>query len=159
MKKKLRFFSIMIFLTCHWIAFGQGKTITGKVTDDTNMPLPGVSVVINGTTKGTITDMNGAYSLSVGEGQEVLIYSFIGFESQKVTIGDRININIQLKPEVFGMDEVVVVGYGTSKNSDLSGASVSVSGEKLKGTVGANLDQGMQGRAAGVTAVNIKINA
>lgn len=153
MKKKLRFFSIMIFLTCHWIAFGQGKTITGKVTDDTNMPLPGVSVVINGTTKGTITDVNGAYSLSVGEDQDMLIYSFIGFESQKVTIANRTTINIQLKPEVFGMEEVVVVGYGTSKKSDLSGASVSVSGEKLKGTVGANLDQAMQGRAAGVTAV------
>jgi TonB-linked SusC/RagA family outer membrane protein len=154
MKKKLRFFSIMIFLTCHWIAFGQGKTITGKVTDDTNMPLPGVSVVINGTTKGTITDMNGAYSLSVGEGQEVLIYSFIGFESQKVTIGDRININIQLKPEVFGMEEVVVVGYGTMKKSDLSGASVSVSEDKIKGSVITNLDQSLQGRAAGVTSVS-----
>lgn len=153
MKENLRFFSVVFFLSMHLLLFGQGKTITGKVTDDTKAPLPGVSVVIEGTTQGTITDVNGGYSVAVPDDSKVLVYSFIGFESQKVEVAGKTVINVLLKPENIGIDEVVVVGYGTMKKSDLSGASVSVGEDKIKGSVITNLDQALQGRAAGVTSM------
>ncbi|PZX16829.1 TonB-linked SusC/RagA family outer membrane protein [Breznakibacter xylanolyticus] len=154
MKENLRFFSVVFFLSINFMLFGQGKTITGKVTDDTKAPLPGVSVVIEGTTQGTITDVNGGYSVAVPDDSKVLVYSFIGFESQKVEVAGKTVINVLLKPENIGIDEVVVVGYGTMKKSDLSGASVSVGEDKIKGSVITNLDQSLQGRAAGVTSVS-----
>ncbi|MBN2743504.1 MAG: TonB-dependent receptor [Marinilabiliaceae bacterium] len=154
MKENLRFFSVVFFLSMHLLLFGQGKTITGKVTDDTKAPLPGVSVVIEGTTQGTITDVNGGYSVAVPDDSKVLVYSFIGFESQKVEVAGKTVINVLLKPENIGIDEVVVVGYGTMKKSDLSGASVSVGEDKIKGSVITNLDQSLQGRAAGVTSLS-----
>jgi TonB-dependent starch-binding outer membrane protein SusC len=154
MKKILRMCFVMVFLSMHWMAFGQGKTITGKVTDDAGLPLPGVSVVIEGTTDGTITDFKGQYSLLVPADKQVLVYSFIGFKTVKLEIADRTVINLKMDPEVLGIDEVVVVGYGTMKKSDLSGASVSVSGESLKASGSPSIDQALQGRAAGVVAVN-----
>lgn len=154
MKKNLRIFSVMFFLALHWVAFGQGKTITGKVTDDLNAPLPGVSVVIEGTSQGTITTIDGDYSLSVPENAKTLVFSFIGFQTQKVQVSGKSTINVQLLPDVKSIDEVVVVGYGSMKKTDLSGSSVTVSQEKLKGSVITNLDQALQGRAAGVSTVS-----
>lgn len=123
------------------------------MTDDANLPLPGVSVIISGTKSGTITDANGQYSLSVPSDSKALVFSFIGFKSQTVDIAGRIVINLQLEPEVMGINEVVVVGYGTMKKTDISSASISVSEEKIKGSVITNLDQALQGRAAGVTSM------
>jgi len=154
MKKNLRIFSVMFFLALQWAAFGQGKTISGKVTDDLNAPLPGVSVVIEGTSQGTITTVDGDYSLSVPEEAKSLVFSFIGFQTQKMQISGKTVINVQLQPDVKAIDEVVVVGYGTMKKTDLSGSSVTVSQDKLKGSVITNLDQALQGRAAGVSTVS-----
>jgi TonB-dependent starch-binding outer membrane protein SusC len=102
MKKILRMCFVMVFLSMHWMAFGQGKTITGKVTDDAGLPLPGVSVVIEGTTDGTITDFKGQYSLLVPADKQVLVYSFIGFKTVKLEIADRTVINLKMDPEVIG---------------------------------------------------------
>lgn len=134
-------------------ALAQSKMVSGVVTDDTNQPLPGVAVVVPGTTIGTVTDFDGKYSLNVGDAQK-LSFSFIGFTSQTVDVAGRSTINIKMASDSKELDDVVVVGYGTMKKSDLSGASVSVGEEALKGSVITNLDQSLQGRAAGVTSVS-----
>ncbi|MCU4177241.1 TonB-dependent receptor [Marinilabiliaceae bacterium N1Y90] len=142
-----------MFLVVHSI-FGQNRTISGTVTDDMNEPLPGVSIQIEGTTQGTITDFDGNYTLSLPEGNVILHFSFIGFENKKIEVGTQTVLNVQLQMDTEGLDEVVVVGYGTMKKSDLSGASVSLDADKLVAAGIANIDQALQGRAAGVTAVS-----
>lgn len=131
----------------------SGGVVTGVVTDDTNQPLPGVAVVVPGTTIGTVTDFDGKYSINVGDAKK-LQFSFIGFTSVEETLGGRSSVNVQMKSDATELDDVVVVGYGVMKKSDLSGSSVSVGEEALKGSVITNLDQSLQGRAAGVTSVS-----
>jgi TonB-linked SusC/RagA family outer membrane protein len=123
--------------------------IQGKVTDATGQPLPGVTVIVEGTTTGTVTDIDGNYSLSASEG-DVLVFSFVGFESRRVTVGNQTTIDIQLAEDAQALEEVVVVGYGTVKKSDLTGSVSSVSGEELQRQPITTLDQGLQGLAAGV---------
>ena len=134
-------------------AWAQSGVVTGVVTDDTNQPLPGVAVVVSGTTVGTVTDFDGKYSINVGNAKK-LSFSFIGFTSVDEAINGRSTINVQLQSDSKELDDVVVVGYGTMKKSDLSGSSVSVGESALKGSVITNLDQSLQGRAAGVTSVS-----
>ncbi len=133
-------------------AWAQSKVVTGVVTDDQGQPLPGVAVMVPGTTSGTVTDFDGKYSLNVGDAAN-LSFSFIGFQTEKVAIGGRSTVSIQLKSDSQELDDVVVVGYGTMKKSDVSGASVNVGEEAIKASVITNLDQSLQGRAAGVTSV------
>src|SRR5690606_10250439 len=97
------------------------QTITGTVTDQNGEPLPGVTVSVPGTTTGTATDLDGKYSLSVPEGS-TLVFSFIGFESQSFEVGTRNVIDVVLIEDVSSLDEVVVVGYGTQRKSDLTGS-------------------------------------
>ncbi len=126
--------------------------IRGKITDDDGEPLPGATVQEKGTTNGTITDIDGTYSLSIPE-NAVVVVSFVGFGSQEVSVGGRSVIDVTLSQDISALDEVVVIGYGTMKKSDLTGAISSVSGEDLKETrVGNVLDQA-QGRLAGVDIV------
>jgi len=136
------------------INYGQNKTITGTVKDDTGDPLPGVSIIIEGTTNGTISDVDGVFSLDVPQEGVKLVFSFIGFKDHIVDVTNQTVLNIQMFSETEGLDEVVVVGYGTMKKSDLSGASVSLNADKLLGAGIANLDQALKGRAAGVSAVS-----
>lgn len=106
-----------------------------------------------GTTNGVITDIDGNFALNVKPGATIVV-SFIGYVSQEIKITNQTTVNITLKEDSEMLDEVVVVGYGTMKKSDLSGASVSMSEDKIKGSIITNLDQSLQGRAAGVTAVS-----
>lgn len=154
MKANLRLFTVLVMFFVSQIIMAQSKTITGTVTDDTNQPLPGVSIRIEGTNTGTITDFDGNYSLNVPLGNVVLQFSFIGFKDQNVNVANQTTVNVQLLLSSIGIDEVVAVGYGTAKKSDLSGASVSLNADKLKGGGIVNLDQALKGRAAGVTAVS-----
>lgn len=144
----------IFFLAFQLIAFGQEKTVKGNITDETGQPLPGVSVMVEGTTRGSATDLDGNYSIELREGENVLQYSFIGFEKHTEKVGDRSVIDVQMQPETRAIDEVVVVGYGSMNKSDVSTASVSVKGDDLQQSVSANLDQALQGRAAGVTAIS-----
>ena len=93
----------------------QQKSISGKVTDNTNSPLPGVSVVIKGTTTGTITDSDGNYSLSNVPQNAILQFSFVGMKTQEIFVVGKTNIDVALAEEAIGLDEVVAVGYGTQK--------------------------------------------
>src|SRR5665647_1826367 len=128
-------------------------TVSGVVKDAGNQSLTGVSVVVKGTSVGIVTGIDGKYTLTVPSGSTTLQFSFIGFTNQEVAINGRSVIDVNLVEETLTLDEVVVVGYGVQRKSELTGASVSVSSEKLKSSIVANLDQALQGRAAGVTAV------
>lgn len=127
-------------------------TVTGKVTDDTGAGLPGVNVVLKGTTSGTTTDANGNYSMSLSgvNEQSTLVFSFIGFDSQEQQLNGRTSIDVNLVANIQALNEVVVVGYGSQKKSDVTGAMVRLNEETLRDVPVANIQQAMQGRAAGI---------
>ncbi len=110
----------------------QTKTITGKVTDDSGVPLPGVTIVIKGTTQGTITNIDGIFSLEIPKDRDVLTFSYLGFKSQDVMLDGKVSLNIEMKPDVIGLDEVVAIGYGVAKKSDLTGAITQVKADDLR---------------------------
>ncbi|WP_138990838.1 TonB-dependent receptor [Larkinella sp. C7] len=124
--------------------------ITGRVTSETGEGLPGVSVVVKGTSRGTTTDVQGRYQLSIPDEATALVYSFVGYVSQEQLVQNRSVIDIQLVPDTKSLNEVVVVGYGQVKKSDLTGAVATVPVEEIRKVAVTSLDQALQGRAAGV---------
>jgi TonB-linked SusC/RagA family outer membrane protein len=131
----------------------QTKTINGTVTEaSTAEPIPGVSILIKGTTSGTISDMDGNFTISASP-NDVLIFSFIGFLNEEVPVGNLTTIEVVMVEDFIGLDEVVVTGYGVQKKSDVTGSIASVSNEKLTEVPIAGVDQALQGRAAGVNII------
>src|SRR5690606_35650017 len=104
----------------------------GKVTDDKGDGIPGVNVLVKETTMGTVTDTEGVYNLQVDNANAILVFSSIGFVSQEIAVGNRRTIDVGLQVDVTQLSEIVVVGYGTQKRQDLTGAIASVNGEDLK---------------------------
>ena len=149
MKNKLLAFMLALLATAGTLS-AQNR-VMGTVTDDIG-PVIGASVMEKGTQNGAVTDLDGNYVITVKPGA-TLVFSSIGYATQEIEVGNQSRINVLLKEDTEFLDEVVVVGYGTMKRSDLSGASVSMKEEDLKGSVITNLDQSLQGRAAGVSAV------
>ncbi|MBN1951302.1 MAG: TonB-dependent receptor [Bacteroidales bacterium] len=141
--------ALLLFAFLQTVAFTQGKEITGNVTDIEGNTLPGVSIQIKGTTQGTITDFDGNYVIIV-PGNATLAYSFVGFLSQEFPVGDQTTINVILKEDIMELDEIVVVGYGTTKKSDLTGAMSSLGEEDFNAGSGGSPEQMIQGRVAGV---------
>ncbi len=129
----------------------QKVDVSGSARDQIG-PIVGASVIEKGTANGTTTDLDGYFRLSVAPGA-TLVFSSIGYATQEIPIGNRTIFNVTLREDTEYLDEVVVVGYGTMKKSDLAGASVSMKEEDLRGSLITNFDQAFQGRAAGVTAV------
>ncbi|WP_229365890.1 TonB-dependent receptor [Fibrisoma montanum] len=126
------------------------QTVAGTVLDEKGAALPGVSVVLKGSTRGTTTDPAGKYRLSVPDGNATLVFSFVGYQTQEVAVGTRSVIDITLQSDDKSLNEVVVVGYGTVKKSDLTGSVAKVGEAAIKATPIVSLDRAMQGRAAGV---------
>ncbi len=133
-------------------AVQQTKKITGTVSDAQG-PIIGASVVVKGTSNGVATDFDGNFTLNVSQGQTIVI-SYIGYLTKEFKVDGRNQYDILLEEDKKMLDEVVVVGYGTMKKSDISGASVSLGESAVKGSIITSLDQSLQGRAAGVTAVS-----
>ncbi len=127
-------------------------SVTGKVIDEKGEGLPGVNILIKGTRQGTVTDAGGTFTLRVPDEKAVLVFSFVGYISQEVTVGSQTSINILLEVDDKSLEEVVVVGYGTVKKSDLTGAVTRVGEKEIKATPVIALDRALQGRAAGVMA-------
>lgn len=123
----------------------QEKAVTGKVTDKAGLPLPGVTVVIKGTTIGTITDMNGSFNMSNVNENSTLKFSFVGMRSIEILVGDQSVINISMTEETIGIEEIVAVGYGVQKKVNLTGAVTSVNIEKLENRPITNASQALQG--------------
>ncbi|QDA60275.1 SusC/RagA family TonB-linked outer membrane protein [Hymenobacter jejuensis] len=141
----------LLGLTPSIVLAQTGRTVTGTVTADNGEGLPGVTVVIKGTTVGTGTDANGKFSLSVPSDNTVLVISSIGYARQEVTVGNRATLNVKLATETTALNEVQVVGYGVQKKSQVTGAISSVTEEQLRDVPVANVGQALQGRAPGVT--------
>lgn len=127
----------------------QNKLITGKVTDDHNESLPGVTVTIKGTQKGTLTDSDGKYSIKV-QSTDKLVYSFMGYESSTLSVDNKSVINVSLKSLTTGLEEVVVVGYGTIKRKDITGSVSNVAVNEIQMAPVRSFDEALAGRAAGV---------
>jgi len=147
-----KFISCLVMLLCSVSLLAQNKVVKGVVKDANGEPIIGASVIEKNTTNGVITDLDGNYSMTIAEGK-VLEISAIGFTTVELTVGNSNDYNAVLEEDRQLLDEVVVVGYGTMKRSDLSGSSVSMKEADLKGSIVTSLDQTLQGRAAGVSSV------
>lgn len=129
---------------------GQQGILTGKVTDKAGNPLPGVTVVVKGTTVGTITDTNGHFLLANVPSGSVVLFSFVGMKPQEVAVTEESSITIVMEEETFGIEEVVAVGYGTQKKRNITGAVSTVNTDEVNKIPVAGLDQALQGQVAGV---------
>lgn len=154
MKKLLLLFALFVFLGAQLLA--QTKLINGNVTSQVDgNPVPGVSVVAIGTAIGTITDMDGNYSLNVPENTKILMFTFVGMKTVKETIGDRTTINVGLEPDVPGLDEMIVTAFGTTRKKKTLGYSIQdVRGEELVTAREPNIVNSLQGRLSGVQITN-----
>ncbi len=128
----------------------QQQTVSGTVTDASGESLPGVTVVVKGTTTGTITNFDGAYSLPNIPGDGILVFSFVGMESQEVVVAGQSVINVVLESKVSDIGEVVVVGYGVQRREAVTGSVASIAGESLRDIPASNFTQALQGRLPGV---------
>lgn len=121
----------------------QDRIISGKVTSPDGESLPGVSVLIKGSNTGTVTDTEGSYKLTVPSGDAVVVFSFIGFSQEEITVGNQTVIDIILTPSLESLSEVVVIGYGTVKKSDLTGSVSSIKADELKAVPVTSFDQAL----------------
>ena len=128
----------------------QRRAITGKVTDATGATIPGVSVVVKGTSNGTITDANGKYSLSNILGNETLLFSFVGMKMTEVTVGNKSEYNVTLSEDVISMEDVVVIGYGTQRKMDLTGSISQVKMSSLENKQAVSVADYLRGSIAGL---------
>jgi TonB-linked SusC/RagA family outer membrane protein len=131
----------------------QGITITGRViSHEDNTGLPGVNVIVMGTSQGTVTDIDGNYTLEVPDAESVLVFSSVGFIQEEVAVGNKTVIDMVLTPDITALDEIVVIGYGEQKLSDISGSVSTVSAEKIAQSPVPNLSNSLVGQAAGIIA-------
>ena len=151
---------LLLFLTLTFSfanVYSQNITITGNVSSEENEPVPFVSIKVKAANKGTKTDFTGNYTLSLKDTSElVLVYSAIGFKKQEILVGSQRIINVVLKPSSELLEEVTVVGYGTVKTKELTGATSKVGGEDIEKMNVARMDQALQGQVSGV---NISTNS
>jgi TonB-linked SusC/RagA family outer membrane protein len=131
----------------------QKGSVSGKVTDSSGVVLPGVTVIVKGTTNGTVTDSDGKYALANVPGNATLQFSFVGMKMQEIVVAGKTGINVVMDEEAVGIEEVVAVGYGTMKKSDLTGSLASIKTEQLNAFPTTTVSQALQGRASGVQIV------
>ncbi|MBN2806338.1 MAG: TonB-dependent receptor [Prolixibacteraceae bacterium] len=155
-RAQLKRFSLIILIMLYLSVSAYAQlTITGIVTDaNDNSPLVGVTVVIKGSTIGTVTNLDGAYQIRANNNNDVLVFSYIGYTSTEVPIGNENVINVVLKANAIDIDDVVVIGYGTVQKEDLTGSVAVVSAKDLTRTPAATFTQALQGRASGVMVSN-----
>lgn len=141
--------SIFLLLCSHFGLRAQNVEVSGQVLDPTGFALPGVNIVVSGTASGTVTDVNGNYRISVPS-DAILVFNFIGFQSQEVSVDGRSLINVVLVEDFLSLSEVVVVGYGTQRREAVTGSVATVRGDELREVPSSNLTQALQGRVSGV---------
>jgi TonB-dependent starch-binding outer membrane protein SusC len=147
-----RYLAILLLLFFSSVTFAQtARTVTGKITDKNGLVLPGTNVIIQGTTTGVQTDMNGNYQIIVeNPANAVLEYSFIGYTIKRIPVGTQAVIDVILEEDAVGLNEVVVIGYGTVKKRDLTGSVASIKTEEISKTATNNALQSMQGKISGL---------
>jgi TonB-dependent starch-binding outer membrane protein SusC len=143
------FVLLMLILTSSAV-YAQNETVNGKITDETGTGMPGVNIVLKGTTQGTTSDVNGDYSIKTSGDDVVLVFTFIGYRTQEISANGKTVIDVSMAPDVESLTEVVVVGYGIQKKSDLTGAVASVPLDNLKEAPNTNIAQFLQGTVPGL---------
>jgi outer membrane receptor protein involved in Fe transport len=133
-------------------AYGQ-IGIRGKVVDENNEGLPGTTVAIRGASTGTITDENGNYSLEVQDAETVLVFTYVGYATQEIEVGNLTEINVQMTPEYMSLDQVVVVGYGTQRKKDITGSIAIADTEIMEKSESTNITNRLQGLVPGVKVI------
>ena len=131
----------------------QQRTVSGKVTDSSGQPLPGATIVLKGTTQGTVTNTDGEYSFSSLPENATLVFSFVGMKTQEVPVAGKTSINITMAEESIGIEEVVAIGYGTQKKVNLTGSVVAISNEEIERRQVGQSQMALQGIAPGVTVI------
>ena len=151
----LRTLALLFVALLSQLALAQTRTVNGVVTDSNGEPLVGVTIAVKGSTNyGVITDLDGKYTISVPQDKTTLVFSYVGFLEQQVQVGNQSTHNVQMKEDNVGLDEVVVIGYGSVKRKDLTGAVASVRGEDLAAVPVNNVAQALQGKLPGVNVVS-----
>jgi hypothetical protein len=142
---------MFLFISAH----AQTSNITGKVTSaDSGEPIPGVNVRIKGTTIGSVTGIDGNYSITAAPGN-ILVFSFLGFSTQEINVKQTGAINVKLSSTSSNLNEVVVTGYARTKRKDVTGSISSISGDELRQTQPTTFDQALQGKVAGVVVQQV----
>lgn len=144
----------MLFLTFMVMSIGaiaQDRSVSGSVKDEAGNLMPGVSIAIKGTTTGTVTDSNGDFRLSVPNGTTVLVFSFVGYSTIEVPVGDQTTVNVSMQPDIVSLSEIVVTGYASQEKKDLTGSVGVVKSSDLVQIPSSNINSQLQGRVAGVT--------
>ncbi|MDT0643755.1 TonB-dependent receptor [Zunongwangia sp. F363] len=147
---KLKIVLRLLFFLVVNVAFAQTKTVSGTVTDTSGVPLPSVNVVVEGTSKGVITDFDGYYTIENITPQNRLVFSYIGMQDQVVQVGGKETIDVVLQNSASGLDEVVLVAYGSTTRRDLTGAIGTVSSEEIEKFPATSVNEALQGKTAGV---------
>lgn len=148
-----RYILIIIASLFASVAFAQNMSVSGRITDENNEPAIGASVIVSGTTTGVVTDVNGRYTVKVKQGQ-VLVFNYLGYKEQRVMITTQNIVDVKLVPDTNMLDELVVVGYGATKRSDLTGAIASVSADKVAEYQSSSVLDALAGQVAGVNIVS-----
>ena len=146
------FYSLLLTLLVMTGAYAQDVTVKGKVNDEQGQGLPGVSVLVKGTSAGTVTDVEGNYTVNA-PGTATLVFSFIGYMTQEIPLGNKTSLDVKMATDTKALDEVVVVGYGTAKKATLTGSVTAVKGAELQKAPSTNLSNTLGGRLPGVSAV------
>lgn len=154
-ERNIKNYFIVFILLLSGSMFSQSIKVSGTVTDSVEgSVLPGVSIIIKGTSKGTQTDFDGKFNISVEKQEDILIFSYLGYKLKEVKVNGKNIVNVSLLPDLEQLDEIVVIGYGTSKKSDLTGSVVNISGADLVKQPISNVGEALSGRLAGVQIVS-----
>lgn len=145
----IRSSALLLLLVTTFAVVAQKRIVAGKITDVKGTGIPGVNVILKGTTNGTATDSDGTFSIEASEG-DVLQISFIGFAPQEIAVANQTRIDVQMQEDVATLEEVVVVGYGEMRRADLTSAQTSISSKDIERTINTTIEQAIQGRSAGV---------
>lgn len=149
---KRLFFKIIVLCSISHFALAQQSQLQGTVVDKDKVPMPGVSILVKGTNNGVVTDFDGQFSVNVNQ-DDVLLFSFIGYKSQEIAYAGQASLNIEMESDLVGLDEVVVVGYGSLQRKDITGSVVSVKVSEAVSQQSQTVDQLLKGRAAGVQMI------
>ncbi len=152
MKTLIKIFLLLLFSIASTAGIYAQRTVTGTVADKNGDPIPGVNVIVTGTTLGTITDITGKYSIEVPQGAKSLTFSFIGMDPQEITIGTLTQINVTMAESAIGLEEVVVIGYGSQRKRDVISAISTIDVSKTRDIPISNVTQLLEGQAPGVSA-------
>ncbi len=150
-----RYFLMLTLSIFAWSSiYAQQKSVSGKVTDlESGEPLPGVNVLVKGTTQGTVTDIEGSYTVNVPGEESVLVFSSIGYATEEITVGSQSTIDLAMAADIQALSEIVVTGYSTEERREVTGAVATVDPEELVAIPSGNVEQQLQGRVGGVTVI------